>query len=189
MIFEKQRIESRFREFRQATRIFSTDGMPVDLSSYAGVQAVIAELEHDGYRIAYAECFARFDSSPLIGFFVVGEIVATKGDGELIYRFTPEYELRSKQAISFDQLLSSISVRQDRLLYTGEYLVMGRGQYRSAEEIARRLVREHPLLEASTPIYVPCLTRKGRRGSKGLTIAGREFRPLDLAATGQQAGA
>lgn len=178
MEFERQAIRSRARGFMKQTRTYSTDGMPVDLSVYDCVSRLLEELSANGYLIEYAECFVREDL-PRIGYFLVGQVVATKGDADLIYEFTPEYSIGGACS-SLAEALSRLSVRQAALHFNGEPMAMGRGQYKEAERIAGRLLSEHTLVEDSTSVYVPCLTRKGR-GGWGQTIAAREFTRASLA--------
>lgn len=175
--FLKQPIKSRCRQFAGASQVYITDGMPIDILQFPQVTGVIDRLKEGGYRIEFAECFARYDS-PSTGFFFVGEIVAVMGDGDLVYDFAPAYSI-GREPLGLDQIIATLSVTQDKLIYNGRFLDMGRGQYRAARALAKELAGAHPMLEAGTPIHIPCKTRKGR-GGWGQTLAARTFYKPDL---------
>lgn len=173
MEFQKEQIKTRSRIFMKQTRVFLTDGVSIDINTYPEVTETLALLQSDGYEIIYAECFARI-MSDVQGYFVVGEIVGTKGDSDLVYEFMPRYDILGRGPQSFQALLETISVRLKHLLYNAVPLEMGKGQNTKAKRIAERLAEENPLLEDSTPIYVPCLSRKGK-GGWGRVIASKTF--------------
>lgn len=167
--FEARPVRNHTREFCKRNRVWMTDGMPVDLDAYPGIRQVVEELRAAGYDIVIREGFLR-KPDPGQGFFAIGCVAATKGDGDIIYRLdTPGF---SDRAETLDGALDAIALSRPFLYYNGEPLAMGRGQYRAAKQLADRLLAEHPL---AAQVFIPCWTNKGCGGRRGMTIAAKSF--------------
>lgn len=169
------RIESPCRETGGKTRLFITDGMPVNLADYPFITRLLLDLRLAGYTLLHQTCHIRALMRDR-QFVAVGEIAAQRGEGELIYRFTPN---ALNEFYTLDYVITQLRVEQAHLLYNGQPLPMGKGQHQQARQLAKRLAGEHPLVQNDTPIFIPCQTRKGR-GGWGHTVADKTYTRKDL---------